>query len=445
MWGVIKEPPPCHLSQVLKKEPFDFGWTPLIKQNGEPSMARIFYGWWIVLACFLLALYRGGAATYGFTAFFDPIVEEFGWSYTTVSIAFSFRGLEMGILAPLMGFLVDRLGPRKLAFSGVLITGFGLILLGLTTSLAMFYGAFVLFIFGASGCSGTVFMTAAAHWFRRNVGKAMGIVACGGSAGGILIPLIVWLIDVYQWRITLIILGLGMWALGIPLSFIIRHRPEQYGYLPDGEIPAEPSSGYQIRDRGEGSFKDALKSGTLWKIGVAEVIRHMIAMAIITHVMPYLSSIGMSRVSAAFVATSIPLFSIIGRFGFGWLSDIFDKRYLLVVLYCFFGVGTLVFSYIHVKWLILPFLLLFSPAFGGVAPLRGAIVREYFGRVSFGRVLGIISGMGAIGMVIGPAVAGWTFDTVGSYHPVWLWFAGTNVIAIVLMLLLKAPHQMSEE
>jgi len=60
-------------------------------------------------------------------------------------------------------------------------------------------------------------------------------------------------------------------------------------------------------------------------------------------------------------------------------------------------------------------------------------------------VLGIISGMGAIGTVIGPAVAGWTFDTVGSYHPVWLWFAGTNVIAIVLMLLLKAPHQMSEE
>ena len=140
----------------------------------------------------------------------------------------------------------------------------------------------------------------------------MGPVGCGFGAGGILIPLIVWLIDLYQWRTTLIMLGLEMWAMGIPLSFAIRHRPEQYGYFPDGEIPAEPSSSHGGRDREEGSFKEALKSGNLWKISVAEVIRHMIAMAVITHVMPYLDSIGMSRAASAFVATSIPLFGIIG-------------------------------------------------------------------------------------------------------------------------------------
>ncbi|MFB0507752.1 MAG: nitrate/nitrite transporter, partial [Thermodesulfobacteriota bacterium] len=239
--------------------------------------------------------------------------------------------------------------------------------------------------------------------------------------------------------------GLGMWALGIPLSFVIRHTPEQFGYLPDGEIPPGPSSSHRDRDREEVSFKEALKSGNLWKIGVVEVIRHMIAMAITTHVMPYLSSVGMSRSASAFVATSIPLFSIIGRFGFGWLSDIFDKRYVLVVLYSLFGMGILAFSYIHMKWLIFPFLLLFSLPHGGTSSLRGAMVREYFGRASFGRVHGIISGMSSIGTVIGPAVAGWRFDSVGSYHPVWFWFAGTTVIAIVLMLLLKAPHKTNEE
>jgi sugar phosphate permease len=446
MWGVIKGPSPCSIpNEVLKKEPFAFGWSPLIKKNDEPSMGRIFYGWWVVLACFLIALYRSGAFFCGFTAFFEPIVEEFGWSYTQVSIAFSLRGLEMGILAPAMGFLVDRFGPRKLTFSGMLILGFGFILLGLTNSLVMFYSTFILLVLGGSGCAGIVLMTAVAHWFRRNVGKAMGLVGCGVGVGGILIPLIVWLIDSYQWRTTLIILGLGMWVLGIPLSLVIRHRPEQYGYLPDGETPTELNLSHEGRDREDGGVKEALKSGNLWKISVAEVIRHMIAMAITIHVMPYLSSVGMSRATSAFVATSIPLFSIIGRFGFGWLSDIFNKRYVLVVLYCLFGMGTLVFSYVHVKWLIFPFLLLFSPAFGGVVPLRGAIVMEYFGRASFGRVLGIIMGVSSLGGVIGPAVAGWTFDNVGSYHSVWLWFAGTTVIAIVLMLRLEAPHQMSEE
>jgi len=398
-------------------------------------MASIFYGWWIVFACFVIAFYVGGACFYGFTAFFEPIVAEFGWNYTQVSIAFSLRGLEIGMLAPITGFLVDRFGSRKLIFSGTLIIGFALILLSLTNSLVMFYSAFVLVALGTSGCASTVLMTVVAHWFRRNVGKAMGLVVCGFGAGGILIPCIVWLIDLYHWQTALIILGLGIWALGIPLSFVIRHTPEQYGYFPDGEIPAEPTSSHEGPDiEKEGSFRDALKSKNFWMIGISDTIRVMIANALFTHVMPYLGSIGMSRTSAAFVATSIPLFSIIGRFGFGWLSDIFDKRHVLAGLYCLLGMGTLAFSYVHVKWLIFPFLLLFSPALGGTVSLRGAMVREYFGRASFGRLFGIIMGIAAIGGVIGPIVAGWSFDKLGSYHSVWLWFAGTTVIALVLIL-----------
>jgi len=421
-------------SGVKKEKSARFHPRTLMRQNGELSMGGIFYGWWIVIACFLIAFYFGGIV-YCFTAFFEPIVKEFGWSYTQVSIVFSLRGLEMGILAPLMGFLVDRFGPRKLAFSGVFVVGFSLIFLGLANSLIMFCSGFILLGLGAGGCTSTVLMTVIAHWFRRNVGKAMGIVVCGFGAGGILIPLIVWLIDLYQWRTALIILGLGMWVLGIPLSFVIRHTPEQYGYRPDGEIPANPTSSHGDRDiEKEDGFRDALKSKNLWTIGVIIAIQAMITMAVITHVMPYLGSIGISRTSAAFVATSIPLISIIGRFGFGWLSDIFDKRHVLAGLYCLLCMGVLAFSYGYVKWLIFPFLLLFPPALGGVLSLRGAIVREYFGRAFFGRLFGIIIGITAIGGVIGSSVAGWSFDKFGSYHSVWLWFAGMTVIAIVLIL-----------
>jgi len=377
---------------------------------------------------------------YGFTAFFEPIVEEFGWSHTQVSIAFSLRGLEMGILAPITGFLVDRYGSKKLVFSGALIAGTALILLSLTHSLFMFYAAFILLAFGTSGCASTVLIAAVAHWFRRNVGKAMGLVACGFGAGGILIPVIVWLTDVYGWRTSLVILGLVMWGVGIPLSFLIRHRPEQYGYVPDGEISANVKSDKQGQDIDEEvCFGEALRSRNFWFIGIAEAIRIMIALAVITHVMPYLTHIGMPRASAGLVATSIPLLSIIGRFGFGWLGDVFDKRYVLAVVYCLFGLGTLAFSYAHEEWFILPFLLLFSTALGGSVSLRGAIVRQYFGRMAFGRLFGIIIGMAAIGGVIGPSAAGWTFDSLGSYRPVWIVFAGTATIAIVLALRLESP------
>jgi sugar phosphate permease len=281
-------------------------------------------------------------------------------------------------------------------------------------------------------------MTVVANWFKKNVGKALGIMACGFGASGVFVPLIVWLIDLYQWRITLIILGLGMWAIGIPLSFVIRDRPEQYGYLPDGKISTEPSSELEVRDQEvEIDFKEALKNRDFWYINIAEAIRMMIVITVIIHVMPYLSSIGMSRPSAALVATAIPLLSIAGRFGFGWLGDIFDKRYVMAGTFCLMGVGMLAFSYVQARWVVFPFLLFFSPAYGGGLTLRGAILREYFGRASFGRMLGIIMGIAGVAGIVGPPLAGWTFDTFGSYYLAWLAFSGLTGLAIVIMLRIK--------
>ena len=196
---------------------------------------KFFYGWWIVTACFFMGLYVGGIVNFSFTAFFEPLVNEFGWSYTQISFAQSLRGIEMSIFAPLLGLLVDRFGSRKLIFCGTITAGFGLILLSMTQSLVTFYASFFLLSFGAGGCTPVVLLATIGKWFDKNVGKAFGIAAAGFGAGGLLVPLVVHLIDLYHWRTTLIIFGFGMWILGIPLSFVIRDKPEQYGYLPDGE------------------------------------------------------------------------------------------------------------------------------------------------------------------------------------------------------------------
>ena len=111
-----------------------------------------------------------GRIFYGFTAFFEPLVKEFGWSYAQISFASSLRGLEMGIFGPFIGVLVDRLGSRILAFSGVIAVGFGLILLSMTHSLATFYISFLLLCFGAGGVASLVFMTVVANWFHKKIG-----------------------------------------------------------------------------------------------------------------------------------------------------------------------------------------------------------------------------------------------------------------------------------
>lgn len=400
-------------------------------------MSPIFYGWWIVLACFTIGLYVSSILFFGFTAFIDPLVKEFGWSYTQVSFAASLRGLEMGIFAPLVGFLVDRFGSRKLILFGVICVGLGLMLLSYTHSLIMFYGAFLFLGFGAGGCTSIVTMTAVGNWFKKNVGIAFGFLSAGFGASGLLIPIIVWLIDVLHWRMTLVFLGLGMWIIGIPLSFVVRDKPEVYGYLPNGQIIQKTNAGREKKIEKHISFREALKNKSFLFLNFAEVIRMMLVTGVVTHAMPYLNNLGFPRSTAGLVVAGIPLTSIIGRVGFGWLADRYQKKSILFFTFLVMGAGMLAFCSSRHWGMIFFFLFTFPPAFGGSMVLRGAILQEYFGRDIFGRMLGIIMGSASVGGIIGPTIAGFVFDTTGKYQYVWLAFSGFIILTSFLVLQIK--------
>ena len=409
----------------------------------------IFYGWWIVAASFVVAVCVG-VVFYGFTALFEPIADDFGWSYTQISLASSLRGLEMGLLAPLTGILADRWGPRRLIFSGVVFTTGGLILLSDATSLGMFYGAFALIAIGTSACTMTVLMTAVANWFHRKIGIASGIAMCGFGFSGLLVPVVVRLIEVYEWRMALIILALGMLVVALPLSLLFRHKPEQYGLFPDGQVqdPAthdDGSSLYQAPEA-EVKVKQALKSSIFWRLALAFMYKVMVVSATITHVMPYLSSIGIARSMSSLVATAIPLMSIGGRLSFGWLADKLDRRLVAAAGFTMVGFGLLCFGYASTGtiWLLVPFLVLFGIGYGGNNALRVSLVREYFGRTSFGTIFGLIMGLGGLGSIIGPTVAGWVYDNWGSYQAIWLVFAGLAVAAVISVLTIRRRDSLAE-
>jgi MFS family permease len=285
----------------------------------------------------------------------------------------------------------------------------------------------------------TVLLTAVANWFRRKMGMASGIAICGFGFSGVLIPVIVKLIAVYDWRTTLHILALGMVVLILPLSFIFRHRPEQYGYFPDGQkqettapfANSSPSQSLEVELR----VKQALKNGTFWRLALARLYHIMTMMAITTHVMPYLSSLGFSRSTSSLVATAIPLISILGRLGFGWFGDKFNKRSVAATSFIMMSCGVFCFAYTSDMrgWLLAPFLILLGIGYGGTNAILPALGREYFGRTKFGSIYGLMEGIGTIGAIIGPTLAGWAYDSLGSYQIIWLLMASLAVAAIALV------------
>jgi MFS family permease len=328
--------------------------------------------------------------------------------------------------------------------SGSLVLGFGIILLGFTKSLAMFYGAFILIAFGAGGCTSVVTMTAVANWFDKNVGKAMGVTVSGFGASGMIIPLIVWMIAAFGWRMTLIVLGIGMWIIGVPAAFVMRNRPENGPDVPvmEKSVKHEDLSQRQMDTR-RFRYTEILKKKSFLFVNLAEVIRLMALMAVVTHIMPYLSTMDISRTSSGLMAAGIPLLSIAGRFGFGWLGDIFEKKYVMAISFILMALGMLALCYIQLTGMIYLFLFFFSNGYGGIAALRGAWLREYYGKENFGKYLGIMMGFGACGGIIGPTTAGWVFDMMGSYYFVWLALSALIGLAIVLIWRIESKDESS--
>lgn len=404
-------------------------------------ISQVFYGWWIVGACSLIALFAGAFVVLGFTAFFEPIVEEFGWSYTQVSLAASLQGAELGLMAPVVGLLVDRGSPRRLLVVGALVLCLSLLFLSRTANLAMFYFGCVLLAIGYSFTSGTVLYTAIAQWFRRKMGLASGIMSSGFALGSMLVPLISWMIDSYDWRIAMLILGILVCITILPLSFLVKYKPEQYGCLPDGDTyiretldTAEPVQA-QI-DKDAMGVKEALLSRVFWHVTLSQTFQYMAVNTVVVHIMPYLSSIGVPRSTSSLIAAFTPLVSIIGRISSGWLGDRLDKRFVCAVYIAATCIALLILTQLTaaVVWLITIYVILMGIGWGGFTPLRSAMVRNYFGLRHYGIILGTMMGIMALVGMGGPLFAGWVFDTFSGYRNAWLVLAGIALVAVVIMV-----------
>ncbi len=414
-----------------------------------PHRHKVFYGWWVVAAVFFISFYMAGTVNFGFTAFFEPIAQEFAWSYTQVSFAASIRGMESGIFAPLVGLLIDRFGPKKVVFVGVAVFGLGFLLLGRITSLSAYYWSFFLIAIGVSACIGVVPMTVAGRWFGKSATLVTGIVVSGVALGGLLIPVVSHVIDVFEWRQATLIFGLACWILLLPLSLLVRDRTERDNTSPRYDVADKPDSSEKITS--VNSIDDinigvgqALKSRAFWHFLLGLVCLGIMANSVATHVMPYMSTIGISRSTASLIASFIPLTSIIGRVGFGWLGDRFDKRKIMASGIALTGFGMLFFGGINMErtWFVVPFLIFFGIGNGGTVPMVSALIREYFGARKLGTLLGITMGLMQIGMIIGPPLTGWVFDTFGSYQGAWFAFIGVAIIGTLSLLAMPPSSKM---
>ena len=431
----------------------------------RPSAALVrivpfYYGWWVVIAAGTIILIAGVAPLYLFSTLVDPLEEEFGWSRAAIGAGPSIAAVMAGLTMPVAGYLVDRIGARRLLLAGVTLVGGGFLAMSQIQALWQFYISASIIAVGMSLSGLPVCTVAIAHWFEKRRGRALGIVSAGEGASGIMVLVAVLLIAVFEWRTGLMILSIGQLAICIPLALTVRNRPEEVGLLPDGEPPApgEPSAGLPPEpadgtSRGSGmrqpeglTIGQALRTRSFWLLAFAQVLAWVGSFAIVIHVIAYLDeSGGFTEEGAALIAMGIPFGSLIGRLGFGWLADYLSKRWLLAAAWILQGSGILVFAAIHSPWQAVIFLVLFAPGYGGAITMLPALLSESFGLRALGGIQGLLWGSGTLGGFIGPIFAGAVYDTVDSYRPAFLLLAFSAFIAVVLVPMMGRPRAWAEE
>ena len=387
-----------------------------------------------------------GINFHGFGNFIIPLGEEFGWSRTTISVVFSVARLESGLLGPVEGWAVDRVGPRRLIAVGIPLMGLGYIAMSRVDGLLAFFFVYVFMIaLGNSLGMSTPITAAVANWFNRKRGLAFGIMWSGVGIGGLFVPALGWLVETYGWRPASLIVGVFIAVLGVPVAMVMRHRPEPYGYYPDGTVPEEArASGATRRPllpdlSNDFTAREALRTSSFWYLTLSIMARSLVSGGIGLHLVPFFIDLGASSVTAAALAGSVGLMSIPGRFGLSALGDFINKRYVMVASLALMAVSIVFMARAPSVTAVIPILVAFSASQGGISVIPQSLIADYFGRRSYATIQGFRSTIQMLGIIAGPIISGYVFDTTDSYTLAFLGFSGAALVSMILVFMAKPP------
>jgi MFS family permease len=400
-----------------------------------------FFGWWVVGATAAIVFLTGGTFFYGFSALFNPIVAEFGWSRASVAFAFSLRSEVGGIASPVVGWMVDRVGSRRLMIVGIFFVSAGFVLMSQMQSLWWFYGSVVVIAIGMSATAGPVGMVAIAHWFRKRRGRALSFMTAGAGTSGVMVLVLEGMISGFGWRDALLILAVVQLVVCLPLAMSIRDKPEDIGLLPDGEV-VDPGEAAPVALSAEGlTLREALRLRAFWQMALAVMLVNVGMIAVIVHQIPFFTeSLGVADGTAAALVTAMTFTSLLGRFGMGQLADMIDKRRVLAISFATCALALVLFATMTEAWQIAYALPVFAIGWGGIIPVRPAFQAEYFGMRAFGAIQGIVFTVATLGGLVGPVFAGWMYDETESYRTAFLVLSLAALAAVPMVLTIRRPE-----
>lgn len=407
--------------------------------------AKVFYGWWIVVAAFLNLFFAVGIIFYGFPVFYPSFVAELGFNRSQVTQGFLLGFLVVGLPVGLVtGVLIDRLGARSVLLAGAALVGLPLIAMSWMHHFWQYIALCVLEVIGyvlAGPISNQVLVS---QWFHVRRGRAMGLAYLGlGLGGAVAPPAINAMIRAYGWRHSLLYTGIAILLVLFPVGiWITRSMPADLGLNPDG------APGEVVRRAGDSAVFSvigaAMRARNFWLIVVGSSLVIGAMNAVIQHFIFFLVSCGYTRAAAAHYLSILLIASLGGRVIVGYLADRFRKKNTMAVFYCLLGLAIPLLFLAKAPAAALLFATIFGFSMGADYMLIPLVTAECFGVTSLGKLLALIIAAYSIGQWLGPWIAGRLFDACGSYDPAWKLMCSAAVLgAAAIYAITKRPSPAS--
>jgi len=418
-----------------------------------------FYGWTIVGVTFLIGMTESGAVQNILSVFMKPMIAEFGWTRTAVTGSIAFGSICAGILSPFVGPLLDRHGPKMVAFWSILVMSAGLVSMALVTRIWQLYLFFGLGRMIAVGVLSMVITVTVSNWFIRQRGRAMGVTWLGPRVGSVILPaLLQFIILTLGWRMAWGVLGTLVFLIsGVPAWLFLRRRPEDVGLLPDGvpqyseikqhdNIATQPTSTKEISDP-IWTRAHALRTREFWKLTFLHSLLPFIQAGINFHLFPFLTDKGLEEMTAVFVLSTIAGFGALGSVVWGYFSERYNIQKFLAANIFSNGLVFLLFFWV-VEYnaarnfgVVIIFVLAAIHGFihGGRHPIMDSVWGHFFGRNALGSIFSFASPFRFTANALGPIFAAYCFDLIGSYTFPFYIFGTIFFISGSISLFMKAP------
>jgi MFS family permease len=395
------------------------------------------YRWVIVAAGGLLGCVAIGAM-FSLPVFLGSITRETGWSMTGVSSAMTIGFLALALTSMAWGNLSDRFGPRFVVATGSIILAISLALASQATSLIAFQVIFGLFVGASIAAIFPPMMACVTGWFDTHRSLAVSLVSAGmGMAPMTMSPLAAWLVSIYDWRTSMLIIAAVAAAVMIPVSLLVR-RP-----------PALQSGGGMAAAGGEDSVMSvgqALKSPQFIILLLTNFFCCATHSGPIIHTVNYAVSCGIPLIAAVSIYSVEGFAGLGGRVAFGLLGDRFGAKQVLVLALLAQALGALGYLAASDLGTFYAVAAVFGFIYAGTMPLYAAIARENFPLRMMGTVIGGTAMAGSLGMATGPLAGGLIYDTLASYTWLYLGSAGMGLGAFLIAMTFRPfPKEQKEQ